>query len=1056
MIKNLLLLAGKTERSQIQGKCATIKALSIVRVLAFFLLPSLFPSLLCDCHLAHRQQTTSHKYHNTLTSPLKPSNISQTLYYIIMTESRPGEKPSSSSSSSPSFRSVLPHEPLPHEEFGYIHLQGSLEPKRKRPVKKQKENSDDSNNNNSNNNNKQDTKEVYWKTKESLADAVRKFFSIHRDLIIIDPNSTTSNNYTWKLPHTDSFLEVEVLEDASSPPFTKIRLRYKNPLAALQVVQTCRAAKLSPFHLFQQEYGFSNNIDSDNDSDTWQFTSRPLQITHLTTQGFLSSDMAWNRSNPPKFRRLICRPGESVELLQEERQSTRCVYMSGLVDPGNTPTLSVWDQQHPRNICEAIRRHVNAFDTSGKGVEVYVPHKKKAVHSCHIGMRSPEDARALIGGLQGKSISWDLCWNSGGDSNGGSGTTGESRSILSDTLFMDYTAVTKRSTAKANARENGEPGIIKGEPSRSECTSSTDHVTIPGLVLIPEFVSKEEEEVLMAALTGPTAPWAPSQITASKGGAVKRRVQHYGYVFDYETADVKRDRSESGSDCPPIPGLPSHLEAEGAAINNMPVKPDLLETYFRQCVIEGRGWDALACTVERTRHTEFAVPAESADESKSTLKKFPDLNQLTVNVYEPGEGIGSHVDTPSAFDDGLISLSLNGGTVMEFRKHSSADKTKKLVYLPPRSLLLMSGPARYEWEHMIVTRMTDTHNGKVLPRSLRVSLTLRTAIDLSGDAIPTVTSRNFPPVWGSNDVTFAGSQADARVTPAMEREHVHEVYDAIATQWHHTRGKRGVLWPGATQFLTELPQGSIVADVGCGDGKYFPAIWEAGSYVIGSDISLPLLQQAAHSGNLQENGNETKGPNEPESRRVSEHRKHLRKMPAVAVADCMNVPLRNSSCDAAICIAVMHHLSTRERRIRCISELARIVKVGGLINIQAWALEQQEKSKRKFAGTDVFVPFNAQPKYLNKVDTGAQSNEGSSETKNGGPGQPSKSMAQVYSEEYSNAQYNEKNGLVVFKRYCHMYRSGELEELAAEVDSVTLHESGYETGNHFVILRVVK
>ena len=136
--------------------------------------------------------------------------------------------------------------------------------------------------------------------------------------------------------------------------------------------------------------------------------------------------------------------------------------------------------------------------------------------------------------------------------------------------------------------------------------------------------------------------------------------------------------------------------------------------------------------------------------------------------------------------------------------------------------------------------------------------------------------------------------------------------------------------------------------------------------------------------------------------------------------------------------------------------------MGGMINIQAWAMEQQEKSKRKFAGTDVFVPFNAQPKYLNKIEGGTHSKEGvgiaeSPKNENGASGelQPSKSMAQVYSEEY-NAQYNEKNGLVVFKRYCHMYRSGELEELVAEVDSVALHESGYETGNHFVILRVVK
>jgi Methyltransferase domain len=43
---------------------------------------------------------------------------------------------------------------------------------------------------------------------------------------------------------------------------------------------------------------------------------------------------------------------------------------------------------------------------------------------------------------------------------------------------------------------------------------------------------------------------------------------------------------------------------------------------------------------------------------------------------------------------------------------------------------------------------------------------------------------------------------------------------------------------------------------------------------------------------------------------VSEHRHHLRRMPTMAVADCMNIPLRSNSCDAAICIAVMHHLSS--------------------------------------------------------------------------------------------------------------------------------------------------
>ena len=287
-------------------------------------------------------------------------------------------------------------------------------------------------------------------------------------------------------------------------------------------------------------------------------------------------------------------------------------------------------------------------------------------------------------------------------------------------------------------------------------------------------------------------------------------------------------------------------------------------------------------------------------------------------------------------------------------------------------------------------------------------------------------------------------------TPETERNHVHAVYDAIATQWHHTRGKRGVLWPGATRFLQQLPKGSIVADVGCGDGKYFPAIWETGSYVIGTDISEPLLQTSIGAcANADDSSN-----GGPQNRQVSSIKMGLNSRPAVAVADCMHIPLRSKSCDAAICIAVMHHLSTSPRRIRCLEELSRIVKKGGMINIQAWALEQEEDSRRKFAGTDVFVPFNAQPRYLDKVEAESKSKRAITRCENNDNG--CKGVAEMYSDAYDGAEYDERKGLVVFQRYCHMYKEGELEDLVAKIDSLEMLEGGFETGNHFVILKVVQ
>jgi hypothetical protein len=111
-----------------------------------------------------------------------------------------------------------------------------------------------------------------------------------------------------------------------------------------------------------------------------------------------------------------------------------------------------------------------------------------------------------------------------------------------------------------------------------------------------------------------------------------------------------------------------------------------------------------------------------------------------------------------------------------------------------------------------------------------------------------------------------------------------------------------------------------------------------------------------------------------------------------------------------------------------------------MINVQAWAMDQEEGSRRRFDATDVFVPFNCQPKYLDK-----SSDEASS-----------KSVAEQYAAVYDGAEFDEKKGLVVFQRYCHLYRSEELAALARKVDGVEVTDSGFESGNYFIILRVTK
>jgi len=62
------------------------------------------------------------------------------------------------------------------------------------------------------------------------------------------------------------------------------------------------------------------------------------------------------------------------------------------------------------------------------------------------------------------------------------------------------------------------------------------------------------------------------------------------------------------------------------------------------------------------------------------------------------------------------------------------------------------------------------------------------------------------------------------------------------SQWHHTRSIRGILWPSTVKFLEGVGKHKVVADVGCGDGKYFSAAWNSGCYVVGTDISMELLK----------------------------------------------------------------------------------------------------------------------------------------------------------------------------------------------------------------------
>lgn len=76
-----------------------------------------------------------------------------------------------------------------------------------------------------------------------------------------------------------------------------------------------------------------------------------------------------------------------------------------------------------------------------------------------------------------------------------------------------------------------------------------------------------------------------------------------------------------------------------------------------------------------------------------------DIVQAGVNEYPPRAGIGWHKDKPQF--GYVIGISVGGFAKMRFRRRASEKWERRTAILEPRSIYLLSGPSRSEWEHSI-------------------------------------------------------------------------------------------------------------------------------------------------------------------------------------------------------------------------------------------------------------------------------------------------------------------------------------------------------------------
>jgi len=114
---------------------------------------------------------------------------------------------------------------------------------------------------------------------------------------------------------------------------------------------------------------------------------------------------------------------------------------------------------------------------------------------------------------------------------------------------------------------------------------------------------------------------------------------------------------------------------------------------------------------------DWLQPLIQKIKDRSLMEK---VEQAIINEYTPGQGIAAHIDSP-VFGDTVISVSLGSTVPMVFERDS--ERVERV--LERRSLLVLTGEARYLWKHSIEKKRSDLIDDCLRPRGRRVSITLR-------------------------------------------------------------------------------------------------------------------------------------------------------------------------------------------------------------------------------------------------------------------------------------------------------------------------------------------
>ena len=182
-------------------------------------------------------------------------------------------------------------------------------------------------------------------------------------------------------------------------------------------------------------------------------------------------------------------------------------------------------------------------------------------------------------------------------------------------------------------------GRLPQPPTAPVADTVVQRARIPGLTYVPDFLSAAEERKIVAEID--QNDWIDD---------LKRRVQHYGWRYDYKARKVN-------------------------VTMRLGQMPGWAQTIAQRLV------------------------------QRDLVRELPD--QVIVNEYIRDQGISKHVDAKSSFADGIAMISLLESWEMVFRNQGGRGKRKETLRLEQRSATIMAKEARYQWSHEIPKRKTE-------------------------------------------------------------------------------------------------------------------------------------------------------------------------------------------------------------------------------------------------------------------------------------------------------------------------------------------------------------